>query len=161
MRPYLALQRALDQLGVFLRGAVAVAQFAVVAVAPAEDLALGGEGQRVAVRALGRRHLLDGAVRLEGQLLERRLVVGVAQAQAAVAPLAARPHRAVRGDDKGAVLARFDLQSRRGAKTTLGAVFTSCCPSWTTGELHNSSNLKSCLDEQKAAHSAPGLQPRA
>lgn len=126
MRPYLALQRALDQLGVFLRGAVAVAQFAVVAVAPAEDLALGGEGQRVAVRALGRRHLLDGAVRLEGQLLERRLVVGVTQAQAAVAPLAARPHRAVRGDDKGAVLARFDLQSRRGAKTTLGAVFTSC-----------------------------------
>lgn len=53
MVPYLSLQRPLDQFGVFLRGAVAVAQFAVVAIAPAEDLALGGEGQRVAVRALG------------------------------------------------------------------------------------------------------------
>lgn len=120
--PYLPLQRPLDQFGVLLRGAVAVAQFAVVAVAPAEDLALCGEGQRVAVRAFGRRHLLDGAVWFERQLLERRLVVGVAQTQAAVAPLATRPHRAVRGDDKRAVLARLNLQSRPETYTTLGEI---------------------------------------
>jgi len=84
-------------------------QLAVVPVAPAEHLALRGEGQRVAVGALGRRHFLDGTMGFKGQLLERGLVVGVSQAQAAIASLSTGSHRAVGGDHKGAVLACLDL----------------------------------------------------
>lgn len=118
MRSYLPLQRALDEFGVLLRGAVAVTQLAVVPVPPAEDLPLRGEGQRVAVRALGGGDLLDGAVGLEGELLQRGLVVGVAQAQAAIAAFTAGPHGAIGRDHKGAVLARLDLP--RGAVSDRG-----------------------------------------
>lgn len=94
-------------------------QFAIITVTPAEHLTLRREGQRVAVRALGRRNLLDGAVWLEGQLLKCRLVIGVAQAKAAIASLPARPDGAVGGDDKRAVLTRLDLQSVEGKKCKL------------------------------------------
>lgn len=50
---YLPLQWPLDKFGVFLRGAVPVTQFAIIAVTPAEHLALRREGQRVAIGALG------------------------------------------------------------------------------------------------------------
>lgn len=89
-------------------------EFAIITVTPAEHLTLRREGQRVAVGAFGRRHFLDGAVGFEGQLLERRLVVGVAEAEAAVAALPAGPDGAVGGDHEGAVLTRFDLQEKRG-----------------------------------------------
>ena len=85
-------------------------QFAIITVTPAEHLTLRSEGQRVAIRTLGRRHLLDCAVRFKGQLLERGLVVRVPEAQAAVAALPTGPDRAVGGDHEGAVLARLDLQ---------------------------------------------------
>lgn len=87
-------------------------QFAVIAIAPAEHLTLRSEGQRVAIGALGRRHLLDGTVGFEGQLLERGLVVRVPEAQAAVASLPASPDGAVGRDYKSAVLACLDLQRR-------------------------------------------------
>lgn len=94
-------------------------QLAVVPVPPAEDLPLAGEGQRVAVGTFGGRHLLDGPVGFKGQLLQRGLVVGVAQAQTAVAALPAGPHRPVGGDDERAVLPRLDLQGGKREENLL------------------------------------------
>lgn len=87
-----------------------MSQFAVVSVAPAEHFPFTRECQCVTVRALGRGNLFDGTVRLKGQLLQRGLVVGVTQTQAAVASFSTSPNRTVRGDDERAILTSFDLE---------------------------------------------------
>ena len=73
------------------RLAVAVAEFAVVALAEREDAAVGGQRQRVPpARVDG--HFAHHVLRQRRDLLQRRHVVRVAQAQPTVAALAAGVH---------------------------------------------------------------------
>lgn len=88
-----------------------MAQLSVVAVAPAEDLALGRDCQRVPVRALRRRNFPHAAWRVQRQLLGHGLVVRVAQSESPIAALPTGPDRTVGRDRERAVLARLDLRT--------------------------------------------------
>lgn len=101
-------QRPGNQFGLLLREAVSVAQFSVVAVAPAVDGAVLGQGEGVAVAALRAGQSLGDGVQMDA--LRHRVVYGIAEPQAAVTAFAAGAQLALAAYYEGAELTRFDLE---------------------------------------------------
>lgn len=77
-------------------------------------LSLHSDGQSVTIRALGGGHLLHVPVWLQHKFLGHGLIVGVSQAQTAIAAFSTCFNRAVRRYREGTVLTCFNLKGQSG-----------------------------------------------